>query len=118
MGNRLKEKREEATRTEIEGHDETTTQNEPNKTAEVENPVEYRTSSVTNTSFDLDVSSKPQSPTPIENPPKTPELPPIVVSYNARKVGRYNLRPKPKPNAKTELAWQCQFLEYDLTKQT
>ena len=30
--------------------------------------------------------------------PKTPELPPIVVGYTSRKVGRYNLRPHPKPN--------------------
>ena len=42
----------------------------------------------------------------MESPPpqkKTPELPPIVVGYNPRKVGRYNLRPNPKPNANPDL---------------
>ena len=35
----------------------------------------------------------------IQSPPKTPEMPPIVDGYNPRKVGRYNLRPNPRPNA-------------------
>ena len=37
------------------------------------------------------------TPPPIERP-QTPELPLIVVGYNPRKIGRYNLRPTPKPN--------------------
>ena len=39
------------------------------------------------------------SPPPIESTPKTPKLPRIVVGYNPRKVGRYTLRPNPRPNA-------------------
>ena len=60
-----------------------------------------KTSSDNVTSFNLDVSDNPyiQTPPPIQSPPKTPELPPIVVGYNPRKVGRYNLRPNPRPNA-------------------
>ena len=60
-----------------------------------------KTSSDNVTSFNLDVSDNPYilTPPPIQSPPKTPELPPIVVGYNPRKVGRYNLRPNPRPNA-------------------
>ena len=59
-----------------------------------------KTSSDNVTSFNLDVSDNPYIPTPppIESPPKTPKLPPIVVGYNPRKVGKYNLRPNPRPN--------------------
>ena len=59
-----------------------------------------KTSSDNVTSFNLDVSDNPYilTPPPIESPPKTPKLPPIVVGYNPRKVGRYNLRPNPRPN--------------------
>ena len=35
----------------------------------------------------------------MESPPIPPTLPPIVVGYNPRKTGRYNLRPNPRPNA-------------------
>ena len=42
------------------------------------------------------------TPPPIESPPKAPELPPIVVGYNPRKTGRYNLRPNPKAKADSD----------------
>ena len=35
----------------------------------------------------------------MESPPIPPTEPPIVVGYNPRKIGRYNLRPNPRPNA-------------------
>ena len=41
--------------------------------------------------FDSTAYTKP-------HPKKNPELPPIVVGYNPRRLGRYNLRPNPKPN--------------------
>ena len=90
---------EEATITEITDKteaDATTADNEVVKTATVENSDWDKTSSDNVTSFNLDVSDDPYILTP---PPKTPELPPIVVEYNSRKVGRYNLRPNPRPNA-------------------
>ena len=90
---------EEATITEItnnSGTDETTTETEVVKTTTDETTDEDKTSSDNVTSFNLDVSD---IPTPIESPPKTPELPPIVVGYNPRKVGRYNLRPNLRSNA-------------------
>ena len=70
------------------------------KTATVENSDGDKTSSDNVTSFNLDVSDNPYilTPPPIKSPPQTPELPPIVVGYNPRKVGRYNLRPNPRPN--------------------
>ena len=65
------------------------------------NTEDDKTSSDNVTSFNLDVSDNPYilTPPPIQSPPKTPELPPIVVGYNPRKIGRYNLRPNPRPNA-------------------
>ena len=39
------------------------------------------------------------TPPPIENPLQQTAVPPIVVGYNSRKVGRFNLRPNPRPNA-------------------
>ena len=80
--------------------DATTTENEVVKTATVEKVNGDKTSSDNVTSFDLDVSNNPYLLTtpPIQGHPKTPELPPKVVGYTPRKVGRYNLRPNPKPN--------------------
>ena len=71
------------------------------KLTAVGNLDEDKTSSHNVTSFILDVSDNPYilTPPPIERPPKTPELPHIVSGYNPRKVGRYNIRPNPKPNA-------------------
>ena len=37
-------------------------------------------------------------PPPTKSSPKTSELPPVVVGYNPRKVGRHNLLPNPRPN--------------------
>ena len=69
------------------------------KTATVENSDGDKTTSDV-TSINLDVSDNPYvlKPPPIVSPPKTPELPPVVVGYNRRKVGRYSLRPNPRPN--------------------
>ena len=80
--------------------DEATTENDVAQTATNENAEGDKTPSDNVTSFDLDVSDNPYilTPPPIQSPPKTPELPPIVVGYNPRKVGRYNLRPNPRPN--------------------
>ena len=79
---------------------ETTMENEVVQTTTNENTEGDRTPSDNVTPFDLNVSDNPYilTPPPIQSPPKTPELPPIVVGYNPRKVGRYNLRPNPKPN--------------------
>ena len=79
---------------------EVTTENDVVQTATNENTEGNRTPSDNVTSFDLDISNIPYilTPPPIQSPPKTPELPPIVVGYNPRKVGRYNLRPNPRPN--------------------
>ena len=81
--------------------DATTTKNEVAKTAKIESSDGDKISSDNVTSFNLDVSDNAYNftPPPIVSPPKTPELPPIVVGYNPRKIGRYNLRPNPKPNA-------------------
>ena len=82
--------------------DATTTENEVVKTATIENSDGDETSSDNVTSFNLDVSDNLYilTPPPIQSPipKKTLELPPIVVGYNSRKVGRYNLRPSPRPN--------------------
>ena len=79
---------------------ETTMENEVAQTTTNEKTEGDRTPSDNVTSFDLDVSDNPYilTPQPIQSPPKTPELPPIVVGYNPRKKGRYNLRPNPRPN--------------------
>ena len=79
---------------------EITIENEVFQTTTNENTEGDKTPSDNVTSFDLDVSDDPYilTPPPIQSPPKTPELPPIVVGYKRRKVGRYNLRPNPRPN--------------------
>ena len=76
------------------------TENDVAQTATNEYTADDKTPSDNITSFNLDVSDNPYifTPPPIESPPKTPELPPIVIGYNPRKVGRYNLRPNPRPN--------------------
>ena len=80
--------------------DEATTESDVAQTATNENTAEDKAFSDNIMSFDLDVTDNPYNltPPPIHSPPKTPELPPIVVGYNPRKVGRYNLRPNPRPN--------------------
>ena len=79
---------------------ELTTENDVIQTATNDNTEGDKTPSDNVTSFDLDISDNPYilTPPPIQSPPKTPELPPIVVGYNPRKVGRYNLRPNSRPN--------------------
>ena len=79
---------------------ETITENDVVQTTTSMNTEEDKTSSDNVTSFNLDVNNNPYilTPPPIQSPTKTPELPPIVVGYNPRKVGRYNLRPNPRPN--------------------
>ena len=83
------------------GDDATTTENEVVKTTTVENSDEDKTSSSNITSFNLDVSNNPYILTlpPIQSPPKTPDLPPIVVGYKPRKNVRYYLGRNPRPNA-------------------
>ena len=83
---------------------EDTTENDVAQTATNENTAENKTPSDKITSFNLDVSDNPYilTPPPIESPPKTPELPPIVIGYNPRKVGQYNLRPNPRPNVEPD----------------
>ena len=117
FGDTTENAKEETTITEITDtieSDEHTTQNDvvQTTTSEIttENDVAQTATNTTAegdktppdnvTSFNLDVSDNPYilTPPPLESPPKTPELPPIVVGYNPRKVGRYNLRPNPKPN--------------------
>ena len=80
---------------------ETITENDVAQTTTNGTTTRDKTFSDNVTSFNLDVSDNPYilTPPPIQSPPKTPELPPIVVGYNPRKVGRYNLRPNPRPNA-------------------
>ena len=92
---------EEATITEVQTEDENTTEHETVIATADENTTMDKTSSGDNTSFNLDVSDNPfiTMPPPTESPPIPPTLPPIVVGYNPRKTGRYNLRPNPKPNA-------------------
>ena len=97
----------EATITEITDKiedDASTMENEVAKTATIENSDGDKTSSDNVTSFNLDVSDNPYILTspPIVSPLKTPELPPLVVGYNPMKVGRYNLRPNPRPNVNTD----------------
>ena len=81
---------------------ENITESDVVQTTTNENTEEDKTSPDNVTSFNLDVSDNPYilTPPPITSPPppKTPELPPIVVGYNPRKVGRYILRPNPRPN--------------------
>ena len=92
---------EEATITEVQTEDGDTTDHETVTTTAEENTMMDKTSSGDNTSLNLDVSDNPfiMTPPPTESPPIPPTLPPIVVGYNPRKTGRYNLRPNPRPNA-------------------
>ena len=92
---------EEATITEVQTEDGTTTDHETAITTPDGNITTDKTSSGDNTSFNLDASDNPfiMTPPPIESPPLPTTLPPIVVGYNPRKTGRYNLRPNPRPNA-------------------
>ena len=92
---------EEATIAEVQTEDGDTTDHETVTTTADENTMMDKTSSGDNTSFNLDVSDNPfiMTPPPTESPPIPPTLPPIVVGYNPRKTGRYNLRPNPRPNA-------------------
>ena len=64
-----------------------TTENDVVQTATNENTEGDKASSDNVTSFNLDVSDNPYilNLPPIESPPKTPKLPPIVVGYNPRK---------------------------------
>ena len=97
---KIPRKKLEVRKQEKRENDDATTENVVVKTTTAGNPEEDKLKSVINTSFKLDVSDNPyiMSP-PIESPPKTPELPPIVVGFNPTNVRRYNLRPNPKPNA-------------------
>ena len=92
---------EEATITEVQTEDGTTTDHETVITTADENITMDKTSSGDNTSFNLDDSVNPfiMTPPPIESPPLPTTLPHIVVGYNPRKRGRNNLRPNPRPNA-------------------
>ena len=65
--------------------DADTTENEMVKTTTLENSEKDNTSSVNNASFNLDVSDNPYIMSPIECPPETPELPPIVVDLTLEK---------------------------------
>ena len=94
---------EEATITEITdktNDDATAMENEVVKTTTVEKSDGDKTTSDNVTSFNVDVSDNPYilNPPHIESPPKTPELPPIIVGYNPRNVERFSLRTNPRPN--------------------
>ena len=93
--------KEEATITEVQTEDGTTTDHETVITTADENTTMEKTSSGDNTSFNLDVSDNPfiTTPPPTECPQIPPTLPPIVVGYNPRKTGRYNIRSNPRRNA-------------------
>ena len=100
--------------TEKREFDAGTTENEMVKTTTLENSEKDNTSSVNNTSFNLDVSDNPYIMSPIACPPETPELPPIVDGYNPRKMGRDNLRPNPKPYANAYFIMLDSFTTGDL----
>ena len=102
FGKPTENKPEEATITKIADKlddNATTTENEVFRTTTIENSDGDKTSDNV-TSFILDFSDNPYSlfPPPFKSPPKTPELPPIVVGYNPRKYGRYSLRSNTRPN--------------------
>ena len=100
FGNASK-KSEGATITEVPIDDVTTTQNEDVIATADENSAEDKKSFGNNTSFNVDVSDNSHIMTPplIESPAIPPTLPSIVVGNIPRKMGRYNLRTNPKPNA-------------------
>ena len=97
FGNSTGKENNEATIMEVPTEDGDTTEREPVITTADENSTAEKIYSRN----DLDVSDNPYitTPPPTESPPIPPTIPPIVVGYNPRKTGRYNLRPNPKPNA-------------------
>ena len=101
FGNSTGKENNEATIMEVPTEDGDTTEREPVITTADENSTAEKIYSRNDTSFNLDVSNNPYitTPPPTESPPIPPTIPPIVVGYNPRKTGRYNLRPNPKPNA-------------------
>ena len=101
FGNSSEKANEEATITEVTTHDVTTTESEAAITTAVETSTENNISPGNNTTFIFDISDNPyiRTPRPMESPPIPPNIPPIVIGYNPRKTGRYNLRPNPRPNA-------------------
>ena len=104
---------------EVQTEDENTTEHETVIATADENTTMDKTSSGDNTSFNLDVSDNPfiTMPPPTESPPIPPTLPPIVVGYNPRKTGRYNLRPNPKPNAHPDF-WMLNAITTEESSQT
>ena len=101
FGNSSEKESEETTITEVLIDDKTTAENEAAITTAAERSTEDNIFPRDNTSFNLDVKDNPfiKTPPPTESPPIPPTLPPIVVGYNPRKTGRYNLRPNPRPKA-------------------
>ena len=101
FGNPTEKENNEDTIMEVPTEDGDTTERESVITTAGENTTAEKIYSRNNTSFNLDVSDNPNITTPplMENPQIPPTIPPIVVGYNPRKTGRYNLRPNPKPNA-------------------
>ena len=101
FGNSSERENEEANITELPAEDANTTEQETVITTADETSIAEQIPSGNETSLNLDVSDNPfiMTPPPMESPPIPPTLPPIVVGYNPRKAGRYNLRPNPKPNA-------------------
>ena len=101
FGNPAEKENDEATITELPTENGIATERETITTVEDGNTTAEKTHSENNTSFNLDISDNPfiMTPPPITSPPIPPTLPPIVVGYNPRQTGRYNLRPNPKPNA-------------------
>ena len=101
FGNSSEKQNEEDTITEVQTEDGTTTDHETVITTADENTTVDTTSSEKITLFNLDAGDNPfiMTPPPTESPSIPPTLPPIVVGYNPRKTGRYNLRPNPRSNA-------------------
>ena len=101
FGNSSERENEEANITELPAEDANTTEQETVITTADETSTAEQIPSGNETSPNLDVSDNPfiMTPPPMESPPIPPILPPIVVGYNPRKAGRYNLRLNPKPNA-------------------
>ena len=101
FGNSSEKANEEATITEVTTHDVTTTESEAAITTAVETSTENNISPGDSTTFIFDVSDNPYIRTLLimESPPIPPNIPPIVIGYNPRKTGRYNLRPNLRPNA-------------------
>ena len=92
FGNSSERENEEANITELPAEDANTTEQETVITTADETSRSEQIPSGNETSLNLDVSDNPfiMNPPPMES---------VVVGYNPRKTGRYNLRPNPKPNA-------------------